>query len=265
MDLGITGKVAVVSGASRGIGRAVAETLSAEGARVVMAARTPETLAAAAAQVRQRTGGDVLPVTAEMTSEAGVSAVVNAALQAFGQVDIAVSNVAGPKALGFGEASDRAFADAFGDMVMSAVWLARAVVPGMKERRWGRLVNIGSDCVREVHREVPLLLANTTRPAALGLYKSLADELGPFGITVNTIAVGAILTENRIGFHERFARSAGLTVADVRNANAEHIPVGRFGEPAELAAVVAFLCSRQAAFVTGEAIAVDGGRTRGLL
>jgi 3-oxoacyl-[acyl-carrier protein] reductase len=265
VDLGIDGKVAVVSGASRGIGRAVARALSAEGARVVMAARTPDVLAGAAEQVRAETGGDVLPVAADMTTEAGVAAVVGGAAEAFGSVDIAVSNVAGPKAFGFGEASDQGFLDAYRDMVMSVVWLARAVLPGMKQRRWGRLVNIGSDCVREAHREVPLLLANTTRPAALGLHKSLADELGPFGITVNTIAVGAILTENRITFHERFARDRGLAVADVRNANAEHIPVGRFGEPAELAAVVAFLCSQQAAFVTGEAIAVDGGRTRGLL
>jgi 3-oxoacyl-[acyl-carrier protein] reductase len=265
VNLGIAGKVAVVSGASKGIGRAVAGALAAEGVRLVVSARTKEVLDAVAEDLRMRHGGEITAVPADMATEEGVASVVRAATETYGGVDIAVSNVAGPKALGFDETDDEAFLDAFRSMVMSVAWLARGVVPGMKERRWGRLVNIGSDCAIEIHRELPLLLANTTRPAALGFHKSLADEVGPFGITVNTIAVGAILTENRISFHERFAAERGVEVAAVQNANAEHIPVRRFGTPEELAAVVAFLCSQQAAFVTGEIIAVDGGRTRTLL
>lgn len=265
MDLGIAGKSAVVSGSSKGIGRAVATALAAEGCNVVMTARGEDRLAAAADDVRAVAVGGVHAVAADMTTEEGVDRVVAACRAEFGPVDIAVSNVAGPKSLGFDGTDDEEFHGAYRSLVMSFVWLARRVVPEMRERRWGRIVNIGSDSVRNVHREVPLVLANVGRAAALGLLKTLSDEVAADGITVNNIGVGGILTDNRISFHEQFARSRGVDVAHVQNANASHIPVGRFGDPSELAAVVAFLCSTQAAYVTGETIAVNGGRSRTLL
>jgi 3-oxoacyl-[acyl-carrier protein] reductase len=265
VELGIVGKVAIVSGSSRGIGRAVAEAMAVEGCHVLMTARGETDLTVAATEVRALATSEVAHVAADMTDATEVARVVSACVERFGTVDIAVSNVAGPKSLGFDGTDDQAYVDAYRDMVLSVVWLARGVLPHMRSAGWGRLVNIGSDCVKDVHREVPLLLANVTRAASLGLLKTLADEVAGDGITVNNIAVGAILTQNRIRFHEQFAASRGLDVADVQNANADHIPVGRFGEPSELAAAVLFLCSRQAAFITGETLAVNGGRSRSLL
>ncbi|MET0145308.1 MAG: SDR family oxidoreductase [Ilumatobacteraceae bacterium] len=264
MDLGLAGRTAIVSGSSKGIGRAVATALAAEGCNVCMTARGRDALDDAAGSVRALDRGRVVAVAADMTTEEGVERVVDTCRTELGPVDIAVTNVAGPKSLGFAATGDQAFVDAYRDMVLSVVWMVRRVLPDMRGSGWGRIVNIGSDCIKDVHREVPLLLANVNRAASVGLLKTLADELGPDGITVNNIAVGAILTENRITFHQRFAAEQGKDVADVQNANTEHIPVGRFGDPAELAAVVGFLCSDQAAFVTGETIAVNGGRSRTL-
>ncbi len=264
MDLGLAGRTAIVSGSSKGIGRAVAAGLAAEGCNVCMTARGTEALHQAADAVRALGGGRVVAVAADMTTEAGVERVVETCRRELGPVSIAVTNVAGPKSLGFATTDDHAFLDAYRDMVLSVVWMVRRVVPDMRAERWGRIVNIGSDCIKDVHREVPLVLANVNRAASIGLLKTLSDELAPDGITVNNIAVGAILTENRIAFHERFAADRGIAVADVQNANTGHIPVGRFGDPAELAAVVSFLCSDQAAFVTGETVAVNGGRSRTL-
>jgi 3-oxoacyl-[acyl-carrier protein] reductase len=265
MDLNIGARTAIVSGSSRGIGRAVARVLAAEGCNVMMTARGEEALSVAADEIAESEPGDVAWTAADMTTEDGVDLVVEACRQRFGPPHIAVTNVAGPKSLGFEGTDDQAFLDAYRSMVLSVVWLTRRVLPDMRAGSWGRIVNIGSDCVKDIHREVPLLLANVNRAASLGLLKTLADDVAGDGVTVNNIAVGAILTENRITFHEKFAADRGLDVADVNNANTEHIPVGRFGDPAELAAVVAFLCSDAAAFVTGETIAVNGGRSRSLM
>jgi 3-oxoacyl-[acyl-carrier protein] reductase len=266
MDLGIAGKVAVVSGASKGIGRAIAQRLAREDVRVVLAARGEDALNEAVAGIAND-GGTALGVAADMTTADGVARVVDAARDAFGPVDIAVSNVYPPHTYGFDVTSDDDFLDAYQAIVMSIVHLARAVLPAMKQRGWGRLVNVGSFCMKEPHRELPLVLSNTVRPAALGLNKTLSHEVGPYGITVNTLGTGGFLTGRAKEQHDR---QLGRVLsweeweAHINEDVKDRYSIPRIGKPEEMAATCAFLCSEHAAFITGQLITVDGGYTRGL-
>ncbi len=181
------------------------------------------------------------------------------ATAAFGAPDIAVFNVYGPVVQGFDDASDDDFLVAYNDMVMSLIWMVREVVPAMKERQWGRLVTIGSTCVKQPHRELPLATANTTRVAAVGLNKTLSADLGPYGITVNTLATGGFATERFDSYMRRRAEDAGDNYDPEAARKRPKTPVGRLGYPEEMAAVAIFLCSTVASYVTGQTIAVDGG------
>jgi 3-oxoacyl-[acyl-carrier protein] reductase len=273
VDLGLAGRVAVVSGASRGIGRAIATALLDEGAAVVLAARTPEDLEATAAALEERAPGRVHAAAADMTDPAAVAGVVAGARQRFGPVDIAVSNVIGhvidvakegegPGAGTFPEMPAQHYAQEFDQLLVSAWALADACLPDMRERRWGRIVNIGSGVAREPTKDLPHVLPNTVRPAVAGLYRTYARRLAPFGITVNNVLTGAILTERNRSYWEWLARERGATVEDVMSGFLRMIPAGRMGEPSEEAAVVAFLVSERAAAVTGQSIPVDGGISR---
>lgn len=260
MDLGLEGKVALVSGASKGIGREIAGQLAAEGARVVLVARGEEALMDAAAQL-EAAGGEVLPVVADMADKAAVQRAVEAATSRFGRVDIAVSNVYPTHTYGFDATEDDDFRREFEAMVMSVVHLTRAVLPGMKERRFGRLLNLGSLTMKEVTYGFQTTLSHVVRPGVAGLNKSLANELGAFAITVNSIAVGAIMTERaKASFEQRTNGSVtDPTALEASRVQEMRIPLGRMGTPAEVASLAVFLCSERAGYITGQTVVIDGG------
>jgi 3-oxoacyl-[acyl-carrier protein] reductase len=265
MDLGLTGKVAVVSGGSKGIGREIASLLAAEGANVVIAARGEAALRAAAERI-EASGGSVRTVVADMTARDDVARVVGVATEQFGAVDVAVSNVYPVHRRGLDDASDADFTTEFESMVMSVIYLARAVVPQMKARRFGRLLNIGSVTMKGPTFGFPMILSHVMRPAVVGLNKSLANELGEFGITVNNIAVGSIKTERARDSFEKRTGSTAASFDDLERARVAElaIPMGRMGDPDDVASLAVFLASERAGYITGQTIPVDGGRTGGL-
>jgi 3-oxoacyl-[acyl-carrier protein] reductase len=250
MNLGIEGRVALVGGASQGIGRGVAEVLIAEGAQVVITARDEARTAAVATEIGAAAGygwdsGDL----------DGVPALAARVRENVGEIDILVTNTGGPPTgpdpLGF---SDVQWEQAHRTLVMAPIALVRAVVPGMRERRWGRIVGIASTSVRE---PIPvLMLSNAERSATLAAFKTLAHELAGDGITVNTLLTGSIATQR--------AASVYGSMRAAEQAAAEHVPAGRIGLPEEMGWAAAFLCSERAAFITGSALAVDGGALRGI-
>jgi 3-oxoacyl-[acyl-carrier protein] reductase len=275
MDYGLEGKVAVVSGGSRGIGRAIARTLAQEGASVMIAARTQSHLEDAATEIEGLGPGRVDVVSADMTDPGDVDRVVSATNGRFGPVSIAVSNVIGhvidaskegegPGAGTFESMAAEEYRREFQSLFVSAWALAHACLPNMRAARWGRICNIGSGVAREPATEIPHVLPNTVRPAVAGMYRILAARLASEGITVNNILTGSILTERNVSYWKWLAEDRGASVEEVTAGFHERIPLRRQGQPDEMAALVAFLCSERAARITGQSIPVDGGISRHL-
>lgn len=263
MDLGLRGKVALVSASSKGLGRAIAEELAAEGASLVVCARGEDALRQTADSIRKTHGVTVVEVAADVSEQAGIDRVVKTALDKFGRVDILVTNSGGPPSGPFESYTPEMWEAAVRLLLMSAVGLARAVLPGMKERRWGRILNVTSIAVKQPIEG--LMLSNSLRAAVTGFARTLANEVAPFNVTVNNIMPGYTRTD-RI---EQLARAAGeRSGASTKDAFAKwekEIPMGRLGEPREFAALAAFLASERAGYITGSSIAVDGGWIRALL
>jgi 3-oxoacyl-[acyl-carrier protein] reductase len=263
MDLGIAGKVAIVTGGSHGIGRSISEELGRNGCRVAVVARGREQLDDTVAAIK-REGGEAVGISADLTDMGCYTTMVEETRSAFGSPDIAIySPVAPPSGL-FDEFSDEDFDRAYGYVVKGFANFARAVTPDMKARRWGRIVTIGSGHAKLPGRRSALgfdyVLANTVRPAGLGLSRSLADELAPFGITVNTIPPGFIDTgENYEAFFRKCAEVVGVTYEQFMANLIKRIPMNRFGRPEEVASLCVYLCSQNASYITGQYLVVDGG------
>ena len=262
MDLGLRGKVALVAASSQGLGRAIAEELAAEGAAIVMCARDEARLREAAARIAAATGAKVVPVAADVSKAADVRRLTETALAAFGRVDVVVTNSGGPPPGTFESTSPEAWQAAVEVLLTSAVEMIRGLLPGMKERRFGRILNITSITVKQPVEN--LILSNSLRAAVTGMARTLANEVAPYDITVNNLLPGYTRTERLTELAESAARRDGTAPADFYARLEREIPAKRLGEPRELAALAAFLASERAGYVTGQSIAVDGGWIRGL-
>ncbi len=263
MDLGLAGKVAVVAGSSQGLGRAIADTLAAEGAELVINSRSQGKLARVETEITEATGARVESVACDLTATDGPAQLISAALDSFGRVDILVTNTGGPPAGMFEDHSAEVWRTAIAQNFESVVNLVRAALPGMKERRWGRIINVTSISVKQP--VAGLILSNSIRAGVTGFAKTISNEAGPFNVTVNNVLPGYTRTERLIHLAESVAERDGTTVEGAYEGWEKEIPMGRLAEPPELAALVAFLSSEQAAYITGQSIAVDGGWIKGLV
>jgi 3-oxoacyl-[acyl-carrier protein] reductase len=263
MDLGLRGKVALVAAASRGLGRATALELAKEGTKLVLCARGATDLEAARTDIVNRTGVDVHAVVADVSDRAQLERVTSEAMARFGQIDILVTNAGGPPA-GLFEAHEwAAWERAVNLTLRSAVELTRAVLPGMRARKWGRIINVTSIAAKQPVDN--LILSNSIRSAVTGFARTLANEVARDGVTVNNILPGYTRTERVEQLAESTAKKEGLTAEDVVARFEKEIPMRRLGEPEEFAALAVFLASTRASYITGQSIAVDGGWIKALL
>jgi len=258
MDLGLNGKVALVAAASTGLGKASALALAAEGARVAICARTPERLEATAREIRDATGAEVFAMPADLSTAAGVSAIVAATADRLGGVDILVNNSGGPALGRFGDFTDDDWLQGFEVVTLNFVRFIREVTPFMRARRWGRIVGIQSTSVKQPVEGIDL--SNGIRPGIAGLAKAIMPDLARDGITINLVLPGSFLT-SRIspGLDDKTPEERAEIEAQFAGT-ATSIPVGRLGNPLELGHLVAFLASEKAAYITGAVYQIDGGR-----
>jgi 3-oxoacyl-[acyl-carrier protein] reductase len=257
MDLGLTNKVALVAASSKGLGRASAEAMAAEGAKVTICARDAAALNATRDQIIATTGAEVLAIPADMTQAADIERVVQKTVEQFGGLHILVTNAGGPPAGYFPDFDDAAWEAAFNLSLMSGVRLIRAALPHLQRAKWGRIINITSLSVKEPVDN--LVLSNSIRAAVHGLAKTLANQVGKDGITVNNVMPGYTQTDRIEQLAAVRAEQAGVSKAEIIANMGKPIPLGRVGQPEEFGALVAFLASEKASYITGVSIPVDGG------
>ena len=263
MDLGLEGKTALVGASSRGLGRAVADELAKEGANLVICARTVAPLEETGQWIHDATGAEVVAVPADLSRPEDIDRLIKTAEQDFGKVDILVTNSGGPPPGPFESHSVEAWSDAVEQNLNSVLNLTRAVLPAMKKAGWGRIINITSVAVKQPIDG--LILSNAVRAAVTGFAKTLANEVASFGITVNNVMPGFTRTERLDGLAASISKTQGITVEEAFARWEGQSPMGRIGEPSELAALVAFLASERASYITGTSIPVDGGFIQALL
>lgn len=262
MDLGLEGKVAIVTAASRGMAKATALRLAAEGAEVAICSRSEEHMRAVAGEIRVKTGRSVFWATCDLTKAEQIRAFVSQVAERFGGVDILVANAGGPPRGDFFSFDDGDWMNAVELTLMSVVRLVREVVPWMRRRGGGRIVAISSTSVKQ---PIPdLMLSNAIRPGVLGLLKTLSQELARDSILVNVLSPGRIDTDRVREMDAARAKRAGKTVEEIKAESLARIPLGRYGRPEEVADTIAFLVSERASYITGATVVVDGGMVRSL-
>lgn len=262
MDMGLKNRVALVAASSQGIGRATAEALAAEGCRIAMCARNRDALRTAADEIQDRWGVEVVFQPLDVTDATAVSNYVESVAAKFGRIDIGVTNAGGPPAKGFLDASLEEWQKAVEQNFLSTVYFARAVIPFMQRRRWGRIITITSITTKQPVAD--LVLSNAVRAAVVGLVKSLANEFGKDGILVNNVAPGYTATDRLKELAASRAAATGKNEQEIFAGWAADASLKRVGEPREIADAIVWLASERASFVTGQTILVDGGAYKGL-
>ena len=263
MDLGLKGKSAIVCGSSQGLGKACAQALAAEGVRLVMCSRSFDRIFQAARGIAEAYGVSAIPIAADLTSPDTPDKLVREAVSKHGGIDILINNAGGPSPGRFEETGDDAWEEAFRLTLMSAVRMIRAVLPVMTKNGWGRIVNLASISVKQ---PIPnLLLSNSLRSAVVGMAKTLAGQVASKGVLINTVATGTFETERLRAVLKNQNEKTGLTEKEAESKLVQTIPLGRIGNPEELAWFVAFLASERASYITGTTIQVDGGSYMGMM
>ena len=262
METGLKNRVAIVAASSQGIGRAAAEGLASEGCRVAMCARNPQTLEAAAGQIRKQYSAEVFAQPLDVTDPEAVHRFVAAVESKFGAPDICVTNAGGPPAKGFLAATLEEWEKAIDQNFLSTVYFAREVIPHMQRKHWGRILTITSVTTKQPVAD--LVLSNAVRAGVVGLVKSLANEFGKDGILVNNVAPGYTATDRLKNLAKARSASQGKTEKEVFEAWAADAPLKRVAEPREIADAIVWLASERASFITGQTILVDGGIYKGM-
>jgi 3-oxoacyl-[acyl-carrier protein] reductase len=263
MDLGLKGKVAIVAGASMGLGKAAAMELSREGAKIAIGALDDPYLNETVEMIRKETGGEVLSLPTDVSDAEQAKGFVRKAIAHYGTADILVNNAGGPPAADFLDIDETLWEKGFRLNLLSTILMTREVIPVLKAKRWGRIINMTSISVKQPING--LILSNTVRSGVIGLAKTLSTELAPFNVTVNNICPGYTMTERVRKLAIATAEKEGVTPEAVIGRWESEIPMGRLGTPEEFAALVAFIASERSGYITGAAIQIDGGWYKGVM